>query len=82
MTHRKALELLQAAHSLLNEIDERAAVVAPARRNGRHGEGQMEFRIRLWVNETNLYSLDLPDEPSLEDGYVLFPLPQEKENDR
>lgn len=72
--------LFNDAIKLLEEVDDRACIVAPERRAGRHGDAQFEFRVRLLIerfraNETKIEEL-LIAKAAKTDGYVLTPLPK------
>lgn len=72
--------LFNDAIKLLEEVDDRACIVAPERRAGRHGDAQFEFRVRLFIerfraNETRVNDL-LEEKAAKADGYVLTPLPK------
>lgn len=78
MTYREALELLEEASKLLGEIDHRASVIASARRGGKHGDKEIEFCIRIFLEKLDRTSKAFVPEQPFDDGFVLAPLPGEK----
>lgn len=80
MTKQQALDFIAEASRILTEIDDRAAMVASERRNGKFGEHQIEFRIRLLVEKANILGAGVGTiecEQQFANGYLFAPLPNE-----